>query len=762
MKKTTYQILIFLTILLSIYLIMPTIKSPYFHANISLNESSDFVVTAVGPKGEAYKLGLKKDDIILEINGEKLEDYTMYKKLHKIEQVRTLTYIQDGKIITKEIEQNYNSQEYFDYLIFPTLMLVSCIILCFFLVSRQINRSATPPMFFFLLLLGLGYMSSGASTRGDLLANIVVSISLSLAPVLLLNLLIEIFEKIGVTSKWKAYLKSLYLLAIVLIAIIAVHDVSNFYYPQLYKIQLLFFSLIFGFNLIFLGNMYRRSQAVKGKTTVKILLLGVGLSFAPFIFLYIIPFLTIHTSLVDSEISTMFLFILPFTILYLILQDRVFDVDYWVNAVKSTFYYAGFIGLLFYIATLLIGNKQPISNLFIVICVSFLVLFYKNHFALHKPKKLEQPYRDFHEQLTIHFNRESVKRSSPQFMTLITDEIKRNIPRITTATYFEIDKLSNHIESLAQDMSTVVQPYLQLLTKDHQEIGRMINLKDGFCIYVLEKNDAWSFLYCGYKIDGTNLNPIERSWFKTIANYSNLLLTNQYTIENVVQELSDLKEGNTHYSRWLSKFLFSYSEKERVRLASDIHDAVLQELTVINNRLATLSKEPLATETIKEIQDIRELVLDCIFTTRETCNELVPPFLFEFGLIRAIENFIVKKHLEVNFHITFTHHGFSDKNLSKDYVITLFRITQELITNAQKHSEAGTVQFTLLKEKNTIKFYYIDDGIGLDASNINKDMKRFSGIISIIERVKNLNGEIEFSSEEGFQVEISLPETPIS
>lgn len=761
MKKTTYQILIFLTILLSIYLIVPTIKSPYFHANISLNESSDFVVTAVGPKGEAYKLGLKKDDIILEINGEKPENYMMYKKLRKIEQVRTLTYEQDGKIMTKEIEQNYSQKEYFDYLIFPTLMLVSCIILCFFLVSRQINRSATPPMFFFLLLLGLGYMSSGASTRGDLLANIIVSISLSLAPVLLLNLLIEVFKKIGVISKWKAYLKSLYLLTIVLIAIIAVHDVSNFYYPQLYNIQLLFFSLIFGFNLIFLGNMYRRSQAVKGKTTVKILLLGVGLSFAPFIFLYIIPFLTIHTSLVDSEISTMFLFILPFTILYLILQDRVFDVDYWVNAVKSTFYYAGFIGLLFYIATLLIGNKQPISNLFIVICVSFLVLFYKNHFALHRTKKLEQPYNDFHEQLNVHLNRGNLNNSSPQFFTLITDEIKRNIPRITTATYFEIEKVSHKIESPVKDMSEIIQPYMQLLTKNHQEIGAMINLKDGFCIYVHEKNDAWSFLYCGYKIDRTNLNPIERSWFKTIANYSNLLLTNQYTIENVIRELSDLKEGNTHYSRWLSKFLFSYSEKERVRLASDIHDAVLQELTIINHKLATLSKEPLSTETIKEIQDIRELVLDCIFTTRETCNELVPPFLFEFGLIRAIENFIVKRHLEVNFHITFTHDGFSDRNLSEDYVITLFRITQELIANAHKHSQADDVHLTILKENNMIKFYYTDDGIGLDVSSINNDSNHFSGILGIIERVKSLDGEIEFLSQKGLQVTISFPEDPI-
>lgn len=762
MKKSTYFIFMIVVIPLSIYFLTIVIQSPYFYAFGSLNNQGNFTLTALDPKGEAYKLGLKKDDIILDINGEKPEDYYMYKKSHKIEQVRTLTYKQDGKIITKEIEQNYSSQEFFYYLVFPVFMLISCIILCFFLVSRQINRSATPPMFFFLLLLGLGYMSSGASARGDLLGGIVVSISFSLAPVILLNLLIEIFEKIGVKSKWKAHLKSLYLLAIVLIAINAVHDVSIFYYPQLYKIQLLFFSLMIGFNLIFSGNMYRKNLAVKGETTVKILLLGIGLSFAPFIFLHIIPFLTIHTSLIDSEISTMFLLLLPITILYLILQDRVFDVDYWVNAVKSTFYYAGFIGLLFYIATLLIGNKQPISNLFIVICVSFLVLFYKNHFALHRTKKLEQPYRDFHEQLNFHFNRGSLNSSSPQFFTLITDEIKRNIPRITTATYFEIEKVSHKIESPVKDMSKVVQPYMQLLTKDYQEIGAMINLKDGFCVYVHEKNDAWSFLYCGYKIDGTNLNPIERSWFKTIANYSNLLLTNQYTIENVVQELSNLKEGNTHYSRWLSKFLFSYAEKERLRLASDIHDAVLQELTVINNRLATLSKEPLATETIKEIQDIRELVLDCIFTTRETCNELVPPFLFEFGLIRAVKNLIVKKHLDVNFHITFTHDAFSDKNLSEDYVIVLFRIVQELLTNTQKHAQAEDVHITLLKENNAIKLYYTDDGVGFDVSDINKDTNRFSGIIGMIERGKSLDGEIDFSSDEGLQVAISLPEEPIS
>lgn len=124
---------------------------------------------------------------------------------------------------------------------------------------------------------------------------------------------------------------------------------------------------------------------------------------------------------------------LPLTILYLILQDRVFDVDYWVNAVKSTFYYSSFIELLFYIFTLLIGNKQPISNLLIVVSVSFLVLFYKNHFILHSAKKSEQPYKDFHEQLNFYFNCGSLNNSSPQFFTLIANEIKRNIPRITTS-----------------------------------------------------------------------------------------------------------------------------------------------------------------------------------------------------------------------------------------------------------------------------------------------------------------------------------------
>lgn len=122
----------------------------------------------------------------------------------------------------------------------------------------------------------------------------------------------------------------------------------------------------------------------------------------------------------------------------------------------------------------------------------------------------------------------------------------------------------------------------------------------------------------------------------------------------------------------------------------------------------------------------------------------------------------MKKHLDVNFHITFTHDTFSDKNLNENYVIALFRITQELITNAHKYSKADAVQLTLLKDKNTIKFYYSDDGIGLNVSNIKNDTDRFSGITSIIERIKSLNGEIEFLSEEGFQIDISPPETPDS
>ena len=120
---------------------------------------------------------------------------------------------------------------------------------------------------------------------------------------------------------------------------------------------------------------------------------------------------------------------------------------------------------------------------------------------------------------------------------------------------------------------------------------------------------------------------------------------NQYTIENVIQELHHLKENDAYSSKWLSNFLFSYTEKERVRLAGDLHDVVLQELVVINRGLESILKEALSDKMHTEVYAVREKVLDCIHTTRETCNQLAPPFLMEFGLIQALEQLIKRIHL---------------------------------------------------------------------------------------------------------------------
>lgn len=76
---------------------------------------------------------------------------------------------------------------------------------------------------------------------------------------------------------------------------------------------------------------------------------------------------------------------------------------------------------------------------------------------------------------------------------------------------------------------------------------------------------------------------------------------------------------------------------------------------------------------------MKEIILDCIYTTRETCNELRPPFLVELGLIESIKVLINKIHLQANFYVQFEVYRLEDDDLHDEYMIALYRIVPRII-----------------------------------------------------------------------------------
>ncbi len=74
-----------------------------------------------------------------------------------------------------------------------------------------------------------------------------------------------------------------------------------------------------------------------------------------------------------------------------------------------------------------------------------------------------------------------------------------------------------------------------------------------------------------------------------------------------------------------------------------------------------------------------------------------------------------------------------------------------------KHSQATAVTLSLTYENNHNHLLYADNGIGLEVSQIEQRSLQFSGLIGIIERVKGLDGTVEFTGNDGLQLTIYLP-----
>ncbi len=197
--------------------------------------------------------------------------------------------------------------------------------------------------------------------------------------------------------------------------------------------------------------------------------------------------------------------------------------------------------------------------------------------------------------------------------------------------------------------------------------------------------------------------------------------------------------------------LIEGEEKERLRIAKELHDGVNGDLSAIKHKLNTLLK--LNNKTIEEAVVMIDKSCEQV---RAISHNLVPPALENFDLQTAASDYCTSMN---NIHkpkIAFSYLG-DTIDLPKIIEINIFRIIQELVTNSIKHAEAKTINVQLSVQGETIQLAVEDDGKGFDVS---KPKTNGVGISNIKHRVSFLNGEIDFTSNsEGTFVNILMDKT---
>lgn len=188
-------------------------------------------------------------------------------------------------------------------------------------------------------------------------------------------------------------------------------------------------------------------------------------------------------------------------------------------------------------------------------------------------------------------------------------------------------------------------------------------------------------------------------------------------------------------------------EKERKRIARDLHDDISSKINIISLNSHFLTAPNLTEVEISEItSNIIDVSAKVLESTRRISHDLLPPIFDEFGIHVAIEelcaNYSNSNSLEIDYH---NHHKqviFDE--IDKKNHLHLFRILQELVNNSIRHGKASKIKIELEKNESNRFLIYEDNGIGFDDSQ--ESIKKGLGMKNIESRVEFLKGEFKIKS----------------
>jgi two-component system, NarL family, sensor kinase len=184
-------------------------------------------------------------------------------------------------------------------------------------------------------------------------------------------------------------------------------------------------------------------------------------------------------------------------------------------------------------------------------------------------------------------------------------------------------------------------------------------------------------------------------------------------------------------------------EKERSRMASDLHDEVGPLLSAIKLRIGSLDIH--GEEDEEEVRKTETQIDTLIKRMREISFDLMPTSLTRKGLAAALNEFIEYCSKSNVLKISFK---YVDIQLTQLQSINLYRIVQEIIHNTIKHAEALELLIELKKEKNKIVLATKDNGKGFDYEEKSGEAKGL-GLQNLLRRTEIIGGKMFFESKKG-------------
>jgi signal transduction histidine kinase len=198
-------------------------------------------------------------------------------------------------------------------------------------------------------------------------------------------------------------------------------------------------------------------------------------------------------------------------------------------------------------------------------------------------------------------------------------------------------------------------------------------------------------------------------------------------------------------------------EKERKRIAADLHDRIGGSLAAIKLHLTGFIQLQLSElQTQDRIVKVNEMFDEVMKEVRRVSHDLASGVLIRFGIVSALAELCRSIESAGSIKVNFFSGGFEER-IDHKTEISLYRITQELLTNILKHANAREINIHLNRYETLLSLGVEDDGVGFDTS------KDFDGIgmSNIKARVNQIQGSVFFDSSPGNGCAVTI-EVPIN
>jgi len=214
----------------------------------------------------------------------------------------------------------------------------------------------------------------------------------------------------------------------------------------------------------------------------------------------------------------------------------------------------------------------------------------------------------------------------------------------------------------------------------------------------------------------------------------------------IARLVSNLRRMREEALSSVNRVLIDAEERERARIARELHDDIGQRLAIVEIRVEQLrtdvphqtSEDLVRTDQL--VDDLKEISSDI----QALAHSLHSPKLEYLGLAKTVRSFCREFGNQYKMEIEFKSRDLQ-KTLPSDVSLCLFRVLQEALHNSAKHSGTREAEVELFEKQDTINLIVRDSGQGFELEMATKD--RGLGLVSMQERIKLVKGELSIDSQ---------------